>query len=198
MVAKFSLEDRIIARSLSRKLKPKQRCAVMLRFWHGCSILEVARSLGVTWDEADRMIKDALDKLKQGCTAQPHFLKGGGMILKKAKVMLDVFKGRQGKDERVVKVRSVGYGQPILITYKLSINGLAPNSHILMPEEDIEESNDYVIYQCSPHVRGVQQVGIGYLMSGSNAGLIELEWDIYGNADIYLDLWGLATERRAS
>ena len=118
-------------------------------------------------------------------------------MLKEA-IIIDVFKGRQSRDGKIVKVRSVGYGQPIFITYKLSINGLAPNSHILMPEEDIEESNDYVIYQRSPHVRGVQQVGVGYLMSGSNAGLIELEWDIYGNADIYLDLWGLATERKAA
>ena len=76
MVAKFSVEDQIIARSLSRKLKPKQRRAVLMRFWHDCSIFEIARSLGISWDEADRMIKDALGKLKQGCTAQPHFSKG--------------------------------------------------------------------------------------------------------------------------
>ena len=76
MAAKFSVEDQIIARSLSRKLLPKQRQAVMLRFWHDCSIFEIARSLGVTWDEADRMIKDALSKLKQGCMAQPHFSRG--------------------------------------------------------------------------------------------------------------------------
>ena len=73
MAAKFSVEDQIIARSLSRKLKPKQRQAVMLRFWHDCSIFEIAKYLGVTWDEADRLIKAALDKLKQQCMAQPHF-----------------------------------------------------------------------------------------------------------------------------
>ena len=76
MVAKFSVEDRVIARSLSRKLKPKQRQAVLMRFWHDCSIFEIAKSLGVTWDEADRMIKDALARLKQGCMAQPHFSRG--------------------------------------------------------------------------------------------------------------------------
>ena len=67
------------------------------------------------------------------------------MMLKETKTMLDVFKGRQGKDGQVVKVRSVGY-----------------------------------------------------LMSESNADLIQLEWDVYGNSDIYLDLSKLATERRAA
>ena len=73
MAAKFSVEDQIIARSLSRKLRSRQRQAVVLRFWHDCSIFEIAKSLGVTWDEADRAIKDALAKLKQECVAQPHF-----------------------------------------------------------------------------------------------------------------------------
>ncbi len=112
--------------------------------------------------------------------------------------MLDVFKGRKSRSGQIVKVRSVGYGHPILITYKLLINGFAPDSHILIPEEDIRADNDYVIYHRSSRVRGLKQVGVGHLMSGSNAGLIQLEWDIYGNTDIYLDLWRLAVERRAA
>lgn len=71
----FSVEDQIIARSLSRKLKPKQRQAVMLRFWHDCSIFEIAKSLGVSWDEADKIIRDALARLKEQCLAHPHFSK---------------------------------------------------------------------------------------------------------------------------
>ena len=120
------------------------------------------------------------------------------MMLKEVMTMLDVFKGRQGKDGRVVKVRSVGCGHPILIAYGLQINGFAPNSHVLIPEADMREDNDYAIYHRSPHIRGMQQVGVGYLMSEDNAGLIQLEWDIYGNADIYLDLSKLAAERRAA
>lgn len=76
MVANFSVEDQIIARSLSRKLKPRQRQVVMLRFWHDCSIFEIARLLGISWDKADTVIKDALAKLKQECMAQPHFSRG--------------------------------------------------------------------------------------------------------------------------
>ena len=73
MVAKFSVEDQIIARSLSRKLRPKQRQAVMLRFWHDCSIFEIAKFLGVTWDEADKIISDALARLKEQCLAHSRF-----------------------------------------------------------------------------------------------------------------------------
>lgn len=73
MVAKFSAEDQIIARSLSRKLQTRQRQVVALRFWYDCSIFEIAGLLGISWDEADRVIKDALVRLKQGCLAHPHF-----------------------------------------------------------------------------------------------------------------------------
>ena len=118
--------------------------------------------------------------------------------MKKITTVLDVFKGRQDKDGRIVKVRSVGYGQPILIVYGLHINGFAPDSHVLIPEADVKTDYDYALYHRKPHVRGMKQVGVGNLMSGSNAGLIQLEWDIYGNSDIYLDLWGLAAERRAA
>lgn len=73
MAAKFSVEDQIIARSLSRKLRPRQRKAIILRFWHEYTIFEVAKSLRVSWEEADKTIKVALAKLKQECMAQPHF-----------------------------------------------------------------------------------------------------------------------------
>ena len=73
MTVKFSVEDQIIARSLSRKLKPRQRKAIVLRFWHDYTIFEVAKTLGMTWEQADKTIKDALAKLKQECVEQPHF-----------------------------------------------------------------------------------------------------------------------------
>ena len=76
MAENFSVEDQIIACLLLMKLRARQRQAVTLRFWHNCSILEIARSLGVTWDEADRMIKDALARLKEQCLAHPHFSRG--------------------------------------------------------------------------------------------------------------------------
>lgn len=73
MTVKFSVEDQVIARSLSRKLRPRQRKAIVLRFWHNYTIFEVAKTLGLTWEQADRTIKDALTKLKRECVEQPHF-----------------------------------------------------------------------------------------------------------------------------
>ena len=112
--------------------------------------------------------------------------------------MLDIFKGQKSKGGQVVKVRSVGCGYRVLIAYKLQINGFAPNSHVLIPKVDVKADNDYVIYHRNPYVRGLKQVGVGYLMSEGNAGLIQLEWDIYGSTNIYLDLSKLAAERRIS
>ena len=112
--------------------------------------------------------------------------------------MLDVFKGRRSKGGQVRRVRSVGYGHPILIAYGLQINGFIPDSHVLIPEADVKADNDYVLYHRSHYTKGLQQVGVGYLMSKGNAGLIQLEWDVYSSSDIYLDLSKLAAERRAA
>lgn len=113
-------------------------------------------------------------------------------------IMLDVFKGRKTKGGEIVKVRSVGYGHLVILVYKLLLNGFAPDSHILIPETDIGADYDYVIYHRKPHVRGLRQVGVGYLMSKPNGGLVQLEWDIYGSNDIYLNLSRLAKERMAA
>ena len=120
------------------------------------------------------------------------------MMLKEVTATLDVFKGRKSKSGQVVKVRSVGCGYRVLIAYGLQINGFNPDSHVLIPEADVRADNDYVIYHRSPHIRGLRQVGVGYLMSEGNAGIIQLEWDVYGNNDIYLNLSKLAAERRAA
>ncbi len=114
--------------------------------------------------------------------------------------VFDVFKGRKRRSGDIIKIRSVGCGyyNRATNTYELQINGFAPNSHILRPEKDIGANNDYVIYHKSPYARGLQQVGVGHLMSGDNAGLVQLEWDIYGNTHIYLNLSRGKTERRTA
>ena len=75
MPVKFSIEDQIIARLLSRNLPPKQRKAIVLRFWYDYSIFEIAKSLRMSWEEADRTLKNALAKLKKDCMEQPRFSK---------------------------------------------------------------------------------------------------------------------------
>lgn len=114
--------------------------------------------------------------------------------------VFDVFKGCKRRGGDIIKVRSVGCGYYNRATsaYELQINGFAPNSHIVRPEKDIEANNDYVIYHSSPYARSLQQIGVGHLMSGNNAGLVQLEWDFYGSTDIYLDLSRSEAERRAA
>ena len=73
MFSKFTEEDQVTARSLLKKLPPKQKKAIVLRFWHNYSVFEIARSLRVTWGEADSLIKDALLKMKKDCMKQPRF-----------------------------------------------------------------------------------------------------------------------------
>ncbi|MDE3270101.1 MAG: hypothetical protein OYH77_07440 [Pseudomonadota bacterium] len=120
------------------------------------------------------------------------------MILRDAASKLDLFKGRRSKNGKIVRVRSVGSGYPILSAYQLLINGFALDSHFLIPEADINADNDYLLCYRSHHSKRLQQAGIAHLMRAHNAGLIQLEWDIYGNKDIYLNLSTLGVERRAA
>ncbi len=69
----FTLVDQVIARALLRKLPPKQRKALVLRFWHNYTLVEVAKSLRVSWGEADEIMKSALLALKDECMKQPRF-----------------------------------------------------------------------------------------------------------------------------
>ena len=73
MLTEFSTEDQLIARSLLKKLPPRQKKALVLRFWYNYSIFEVAKSLRLSWGEADSLIKDALMSLKKDCMKQPRF-----------------------------------------------------------------------------------------------------------------------------
>ena len=73
MTSEFSIEDQAIARSLLRKLPPKQRKVMVLRFWHNYSIFEIAKALRITWGEADKIIKEVLLNLKKECMKQPRF-----------------------------------------------------------------------------------------------------------------------------
>lgn len=81
MEALFSSRDHVIARSLMKQLPPKQRKAVVLRFWHNYSIFEIAKSLRVTWVEADKILSKALVKMKRECVKQPHFSKSKKLSL---------------------------------------------------------------------------------------------------------------------
>jgi DNA-directed RNA polymerase specialized sigma24 family protein len=73
MCTEFTLDDKVIARSLLRDLPPKQRKALVLRFWHNYTLFEVAKALRITWSEADKIVKGALVQMKDECLSQPRF-----------------------------------------------------------------------------------------------------------------------------
>lgn len=70
---KVTGQDKVIARSMVKKLPFEQRKAVTLRFWHNKSIFEIAKALRMTWGEADNLLKEALIQLKDNCLMQPRF-----------------------------------------------------------------------------------------------------------------------------
>lgn len=73
MFSDFSAEDQVIVRSLLKRLPSKQKKAIVLRFWHNYSIFEIAKSLRVSWGEADVLLKDAMISLKKDCIRHPRF-----------------------------------------------------------------------------------------------------------------------------
>ena len=73
MELEFTLEDKIIARSMLRKLPPKQRKALVLRFWHNYTSFEVAKALRVTWGEGETIVTEAIKTLKEEISGQPRF-----------------------------------------------------------------------------------------------------------------------------
>lgn len=49
-------------------LEPERRLAIHLRFWEQFTIAQVAIVIGLTWDEADRLIETTLNELKTKLT----------------------------------------------------------------------------------------------------------------------------------
>lgn len=45
-------------------LNEKERIAIFLRYWGPCSILEISRSLHLSWDKADELVNESLKKLR--------------------------------------------------------------------------------------------------------------------------------------
>lgn len=104
--------------------------------------------------------------------------------------LFDIFKGRKNKKGHVLKIRSVGHGyyDDESDYCELQINGLEKNGYILEPATDVNAPYDYVIYYENLDSEDLEQVGVGYLLSGRNAGLIHLEWDFYDSSNIYINL----------
>ena len=73
--APFTELDKKIAVAMLRKLPVKQKKALVMRFWLGFQVEEVASRLRMTWAEADQLISNGLDQLRSMCMVQPKFRK---------------------------------------------------------------------------------------------------------------------------
>lgn len=104
--------------------------------------------------------------------------------------LFDIFKGRKNKKGRVLKIRSVGHGfyDEDADFCELKINGLEKGGYTLEPETNINANHDYIIYYENLDSEDLEQVGVGYLLSGKNAGLVRLDWDFYDSPNVYINL----------
>lgn len=67
-----TIYEMILADSL-KKLDAKQRTAIFLRFWQPYSIEQVAKHLKISWDAADCLIDQAVEKLRVEFKAHKYF-----------------------------------------------------------------------------------------------------------------------------
>ncbi|MCB9092872.1 MAG: hypothetical protein H6621_00060 [Halobacteriovoraceae bacterium] len=103
----------------------------------------------------------------------------------------DVFKGHIGRKGKVLKVRSVGRTtfDESSVRGLLFINSLSKGNYYLAAENDPLSVHDFTIfYTESDKFDSGEPVGVGFLLTDENAGLIRLEWDIFGVNDMYVNI----------
>ena len=90
----FSLEDRVIVRSLIKGLPEKQKKAIILHFWKNQSISKVAKKMDINWEEAEKIITKGLLKIKKQCMEHPRcsrFLHKASILLLTASLWEDTY-----------------------------------------------------------------------------------------------------------
>ena len=108
----------------------------------------------------------------------------------------DVFKGAVDSDGKVHKLKSVGNGYLVegCKTYTIYLKTFLNDVFYLLPEQKKMTKADYIILTREPSQNPSRKyfwnnVGEGVLLTGENAGLLQLTWDIFGDSDIYLNLY---------
>lgn len=107
----------------------------------------------------------------------------------------DIFKGVPDGVGKIHKLRSTGYA--LLAegskTYIVHLKTLLDDVFYLCAEQEMT-SADYVIFtREASRTPGRKyfwnRVGECRVLSGPNAGLMKMEWDLFGADDIYMDLY---------
>jgi hypothetical protein len=108
----------------------------------------------------------------------------------------DIFKGAVDASGKVSKLKSVGSAQLTdgCKTYTLYIKTFLRDVFYVLPEQKESRSADYVVLTREPSRNPNRKffwnsVGTGVLLTGENAGLLKLSWDMLGCDDVYLNLY---------
>jgi hypothetical protein len=115
----------------------------------------------------------------------------------------DVFKGLVNKDGKVEKVCSVGHSTLYegSTTYSIYLKTLLKDQFYLLPEQDVNRPFDFVILTREPsHMPGKKyfwnRVGTAKLLSDQNAGVMQLNFDLFNCVDLYLNFHGSTTKEQ--
>ena len=107
----------------------------------------------------------------------------------------DIFKGLESSDGKIQKIRSVGAAQLMegAKTYNVYLKTLLKDVFYLLPEQKRLTRGDYVILtRENSQTQGRRfywnNIGECFLLTGQNAGLMKLSFDLFGADDIYMNL----------
>lgn len=112
----------------------------------------------------------------------------------------DVFKGAVNDDGKVEKICSVGHSTLYegSTTYSVYLKTLLKDQFYLLPEQEMSRPYDFVILTREPsNLPGKKyfwnRVGTAKLLSDQNAGMMKLDFDLFGGVEIYLNFHGSTT-----
>lgn len=107
----------------------------------------------------------------------------------------DIFKGIADQSGKVHKMKSVGSATLLegCKTYTIYLKTFLNDVFYMLPEQKKMTDADYVILTREPsHTPGRKyfwnSIGEGSLLSGDNSGYMQLNWDMFGAHDIYMNL----------
>jgi hypothetical protein len=105
----------------------------------------------------------------------------------------EIFKGVFNADGKVEKICTMGHSTLFegSTTYCVYLKTLLKDQFYLLPEQEMGRSFDYVILTREPStIPGRKyfwnRVGVGKVLSDQNAGLMKLEFDLFGGVDMFL------------
>ena len=117
----------------------------------------------------------------------------------------DVFKGSTNADGKLEKICSVGHSTLYegSSTYSVYLKTLLKDLFYLLPEQDVGRPYDFVILTREPSsLPGKKyfwnRVGTAKFMTDQNAGIMKLEFDLFGAVELYLNFHDAVVKEQES